>query len=549
MVDATDEPLRVKVVQVGDTKTHRCTCLVTGCDWMETAGSLGAATRKKNAHLADHRLALHGPAGVPTIMDAIEETVQMPEGAFREAVPVVENAEELHLGPRTMPTADPAQGVYEITRVGDHEKIDPKDGLPPYCGHCSKALPRGEYAEWPCKGSMIGFPTETIDGVPLATEEPQAEPKPFVSTPAAWGHTQQTPQAPGPDYCAECSEAAQDWVPWPCPAMATDVPEVPLAVVLTKARIAAQAGPSDADKDLPDSKWHEARAQAVSATLAAKLGHGGDIDYVIAREVRERINETRFYGNAYTRWGREREPFLEQVGEHQYGIVGEDRLFYSRANPRHVCSPDGIGIHPVNGRVRLGEYKTSGKELGMAQVKANGYYDQVQWQLYVMEADHAYLIWERREGTRDQYDTYVPQVGGSHLIMRDEARIAELVRRADLFLEALDVERERLSALSPEEIAAIDPNLKQLVHNLLVLRGSVKQAEEALREYCDTNELKSLEIPGLAKVSYSWGSPRATFDREWFDSEHPGLYEKYQVEGKPPERPTLRVTAKSDDGV
>lgn len=32
------------------------------------------------------------------------------------------------------------------------------------------------------------------------------------------GHTQ-TATDTGPDYCRECSDAAQDWVSWPCPTV------------------------------------------------------------------------------------------------------------------------------------------------------------------------------------------------------------------------------------------------------------------------------------------------------------------------------------------
>lgn len=543
MVGAVDHDPKVAITQIEGTKTQRLTC--SECDWMETAGSPSAATRKKNKHLTEHRSSTVGEPGVPTIYDAIEGEVEMPEGSFREVVPVLPaNDEPVSIGQvigETIQGLDAAK-AYVGSVIDNLGQID--SALP-------VEDPPEEWTPEPENAPTVDF---TQAGAPRTAEE-RAKRLEHCPPHTRTVYEDDTGPRDDLDYCKECSAEAQDWVAWPCPYVAERLPEkpdVPLAVALTKSRIEAQAGPSDADKDDPKSLWHEARARAVSATLAAKLGSAADVEYIVAREVRERLNDARFRGNAYTRWGREREPFLEQVGLERYGIVGEDRLFHARANHRHVCSPDGIAIHPEHGRVALGEYKTSGKELTLAKATANGYIDQIQWQMYVMEADWAVLIWELRDGIKDQYDTYVPVVGGEHIVMRDDERIAELVRRADRFLEVLDAEQERMDEWTSRQVIPveeqIDPHLQWLINEHLEAKEAVKRAEEALREYLDAEGIKSLEMPGAWKLSYSFGSARKVFDKEAFEADNPGLYEKYLKEGAAPERATLRVTpVKAED--
>lgn len=487
MVDALDFTPTVKV-EVISGKTHRLTC--DGCDWMETAGSTSTATRKKNAHLAEHRSATHGLPEVPTIFDAIEGVDHVPE-VKNAPVPVgdVEYLRSLR---------DSAEAVVAALEV-------PVADLGP------------EPCAW-CAQVHEGGPEECNDVGQRDAREAEASVPAFLDP---------TPEERGTD-----SEGTYPPRGMPLPATRYE---------LTTARLELQKGASDHNRD----EWLAQRAQSVSATLVAKLGQAIDLDYVIAEQVTEKIHGSSFTGNSFTAWGKEREPYLEQVGLARHGIVGESHLFFARGNRRHSASPDGIAIHPETGEVALGEYKTSGKELTWPKVVSNGYFDQVQWQLHVLEASHCWLLWEWR---LEENGVFYPKPGGEHLIMRDDARIAELVRRADLFLAALDDERDRMTTMMGRPPGpVVDPVLKGLVSAHLEAKGAALRAEEELRYYCETNGVKSVEIDGLAKVSYVWGSPRSTFDREAFDAEHPGLYESYLKEGRPPERPTLRVKAKGED--
>ena len=592
MVEAVDGDVKVTIVPVEGTKTLRLTC--GSCDWMETAGSPGAATRKKNNHVNEHRTAIHGIPEAPTIYDAIEGTDDVPE-VKNAPVPVGDVAylralkeqaeakgvvkEFAEIGEVISLSLDAKPNAFgeSISVLGMVEQVEQRcqwcnevhEGGPENCNDVGQLdqpfepnayLVEGpadpqvgdEVTVYPVHAMVVQEPPAWSDedfheGEPLPAwtdvNAPEVAPElapsrhnPAVTLPT---HTR-TETDQGPDFCKECSDEAQEWIQWPCPSL-KPAPDPLLVQALTMSRLHAQKGASDRDREA----WLAERAQSVSATLAAKLGAASDLNYCITEQVREKIHGSTFNGNAYTAWGKEREPFLEQAGWIRHGIVGESHLFFHRENPRHSASPDGIAVNGVTGEVALGEYKTSGKELTWDKVVSNGYYDQVQWQLHVLEGSHCWLMWEWR---RDHPNGgFYAEVGGEHLILRDQERIDELVRRADLFLEVLDAERDRMSSMAQaEETDEVDPELYTLVLLHLRAKDEQKRAEEHLRAYCEANGLKSLEIPGLAKVSYSFGSARSSFDREAFNTDHPGLYEQYVRPGSAPERPTLRVTAKGE---
>jgi hypothetical protein len=379
----------------------------------------------------------------------------------------------------------------------------------------------------------IPTPVRDLDYFRKLKEEAQAfnakhagEPEPPCDWDCKIDHSHSHPAFRDPD-----PDDAEPPEHWNFPPRGFELPRT--RVDLTKARLELQAGPSDHDREA----WMQARAESVSATAVAKLGMASDIDFTIRELVQEKVHGSAFTGNSYTAWGKEREPHLEEVGNRLHGLVGESRLFFARGNRRHSASPDGVGIHPETGEVALGEYKTCGKELTLAEAAKKGYIDQMQWQMYVMEASHCWLIWEwRRDDGRGGY-TAVP--GGRHLVMRDDARIEVLKGLADRYLAALDAYQV------PAE--PVDTYLRDLVQDVLSARAEVKACEESLRAYLEEEQIKSVELPE-AKVSYTWGSARASLDRELLEKEHPGLLAQYTKTGKAPEKPTLRITPRGEEG-
>jgi hypothetical protein len=134
-----------------------------------------------------------------------------------------------------------------------------------------------------------------------------------------------------------------------------------------------------------------------------------------------------FGGNAYTDYGREREPHIARWVQQQHGIAGNTALFRSRQEPRHMATPDGVAL--VNGEVVLAEIKTTNKPWRSIP---RSYLRQVWWQQYVVGAERTLLVWE-------QHADFVP-VGVEpecRWIERDDNQIHVLVGLANRVLELL----------------------------------------------------------------------------------------------------------------
>lgn len=296
------------------------------------------------------------------------------------------------------------------------------------------------------------------------------------------------------------------------------------------ARLESCAGASDQDREA----WLAERTQGVTATEVAKLARNYDTNSFDI--INEKLYGSTFKGNHYTRWGKEREPYLEQVGLERFGIYPESRVFKHPDEPRHLASPDGIQVNG-DGLICLGEYKTCGKDLTLALLVEKGYWDQAQWQMYVLGAESVWLIWEWREGPEG---AYTARPGGLHLIERDDARIDLLVTVANRFLGDLD--EARAQAEKANEPPS-DPWLQGLLERYLDAKEALKECDEALRDYLTEMGITKVETD-VAMVSYSLGSPRKSFDSQAFREDNPDLWDKYQKVGEAPTERTMRVTAR-----
>lgn len=293
-------------------------------------------------------------------------------------------------------------------------------------------------------------------------------------------------------------------------------------------QINSRAGPSDANRE----EWLAFRRTGVTATQIAKLAMAPDLPFAIALLVREKITGDRaFTGNAYTDWGTAREPHLAAEAEALYGIIPESRAFHHPEEIRWLASPDGIKV--LDGVIELGEYKTAGNPLTPEAAVYKGYADQCQWQMLVMGAQRTLLLWEERVEGEEEF--FVGR-SGCFMIEADTDRQDFLAGIADRFLWALD---EATDNGLPDDDA--DPVLETLVADVLEKRQAAAIAEEYLRDYLELSGITAAAT-SVGKLSYSWGSPRRVFDRERFNTEHPGLYEEYVRDGATPEKRTLRLT-------
>lgn len=260
----------------------------------------------------------------------------------------------------------------------------------------------------------------------------------------------------------------------------------------------SRAGASDQDREL----WLAERMQGITATEIRDLVMGKKreqdlIDIKLGRKVDS------FTGNAFTDWGKLREPIIAE-GVRGFGIEPESRVFHGATNSRHLASPDGIGVE-FDGSLVVSEIKTSGKNIapGTAAYEATGYELQMLWAMWVTGALRCRYVTEQRLSTPDGF---APGPLSSDWVDRDDAKIAELVVRADAFLAELDRQREDGAPVIDE---AVD------THALNYLRGLAAEKEgAALKKTAYAALLAagvSQESP-LARVTFSPGTPAEEFE-------------------------------------
>lgn len=265
----------------------------------------------------------------------------------------------------------------------------------------------------------------------------------------------------------------------------------------------ARAGASDTDREA----WLAERRQGVTATEIRDIMLASNRELAIKDLVKKKREGDSFTGNAYTEWGREREPVIGAwlVG---FGVTSESRVFHAVGNSRHLASPDGIA-QEFDGSLVLDEVKTCGHPLpkGSAELAAKGYEWQMQWCCHVTGAGGSWLTVELRHGTPREGFTAGERT--REFFPRDEAMIAEMVAIADLVLTAMDAE-------PVEEVIdeAVD------THAVNYLRGlSAEKEGKALKETAYAALIAagvSQESP-LARVTFTPGKPGGEFVDEVID--------------------------------
>lgn len=177
--------------------------------------------------------------------------------------------------------------------------------------------------------------------------------------------------------------------------------------------------------------WLGQRARGVTATDAAKLATEASVKQV----VKEKVRGSSFGGNAYTDFGREREPHIAAwVAEH-HGIEPCGLLFHAETSLRHLATPDGLFCDD-DGRVTLAEIKTTNKPWSRIP---RSYLRQVWWQQYVLGAERTLFVWERHR------DFVVVDAEPKFVwIERDEDEIARMAVLADRVIDEVESLRVHL---------------------------------------------------------------------------------------------------------
>jgi len=311
----------------------------------------------------------------------------------------------------------------------------------------------------------------------------------------------------------------------------TTIPTIPVLEELY-----ARAGASDQDREA----WLAERRTGVTATEVAQLAkRRGAARKAFARDlIAEKLGraESSFSGNAYTEWGKLREPVLAEVTLRSHMLLPESRVFHAVDEPRFLASPDAVGID-FDEVLRVAEFKTSGKDLeDDDEFAATGYEHQVQWVMRVTGAARCLFMWEQRIGEPGDFRAGIQF---SRWIERDEKAIAQLEKVAREFLVALD------EAAAEEGPAKVDAELDRLVWTHLTAKAAATSAEEDLRAYLDANGVQA-EKTDRWSLTYQLAEPGVRFDSTGFKAAHPDLYQEFQKTTEPG-KPTLRITpAKAD---
>ena len=166
--------------------------------------------------------------------------------------------------------------------------------------------------------------------------------------------------------------------------------------------------------------WH--RSQGVTATMVARaFTPAGFAEVVAQMENPIEVTET-----SYMSWGNLREPYIAEVVKERFGVMPNDWVISKggKLSPDRwqMATPDGLSLdHKV-----IGEYKTTGKPLDKISAL---YMRQVQWQLYVTDAESCVFAYELR---LDAPGGFAPGFDVEcQVVERDEKLIKELVAVAE----------------------------------------------------------------------------------------------------------------------
>lgn len=322
-------------------------------------------------------------------------------------------------------------------------------------------------------------------------------------------------------------------------------------------------GPSY-DKAKPETRqpWLDFRAGGITATEIRDWGNGSRRREIIIAKVTGKTEDLSHV--PAINHGNLREPMIAAWIERNFGITPCDAVFAHADEPRHLASPDGISLDPFSRELIVGtadavlaEIKTSKHDLTPGRLDAesalisiepgskfdlSGYYTQMQWQMYVMNATRTLFVWEQHDGKIDpETGTYSPISIPRHAwINRDDALIERLVTEvAPKALAEIDAARNAggmppVTAL-PAEHAVLVADLLKARDDEAIAKAAKDRAWKALQSFYLSNDEESrpdvtIDAPGFAKVTVSTTTkPVRKVDMDGARAKAPALVAKYEA--------------------
>ena len=337
--------------------------------------------------------------------------------------------------------------------------------------------------------------------------------------------------------------------------------------------LTAHPGPASHTKE-----WYGQRMEGITATEVRDLAKG----YKSSRNkiAREKLTGDRanLAGKPAVEYGKLREPLIAAWVQRRFGIPASDLLYVQDADPRYLATPDGVEVDEYLGKVFVSEVKTSKHDLTPGRMKdgvlvltkgpggkwylqdnyfaGTGYYDQMQWQMYVMGAERTLFAWEQHDDDWTEWPTRAPRTlsdePGWCWVLRDDKRITELKLIADEFLEEVKVLRAAIAAgeaepprLSPEEEqeVAIAKRAQEIKHEkaaelgraIVAARRAKDEAEAERKRLQDeldellADETDWLEESDDVRISVITSTPqRKVVNRDKMLAKAPSLVERYE---------------------
>ena len=277
-------------------------------------------------------------------------------------------------------------------------------------------------------------------------------------------------------------------------------------------------------------EWLEQRRAVLTATEIAKAIRSPRY----ARRLREekRTGVQGFTGNKYTEWGKKREPI---IAEYIHAMV-DSRLeanddLWVNDESTIGATPDMVDRDYIKGEPLeiIGEIKTVVEHLDWHEGDIPPhYYDQVQIQLYVTDADECLFAWEPYEVVGSEF-----RVAGKirhRLIPRDNERIEELLEFAAQW-------RARREEVKPDITYPLT-QIAKLTEQKAVLQDMIDDFRLEIVEMVGEGPA-SYEYEGLATVTMKKASVVRRFDSTRFRKDHPDMAAEYTTEK--PVAPSLAI--------
>ena len=212
-------------------------------------------------------------------------------------------------------------------------------------------------------------------------------------------------------------------------------------------------------KEESEEKWLQARAAGVTATQVAQLVVYGKLAGAPSPSA-----------EPYMQWGLEREAHLLEMARHKFQgetIISNDQVMYSSINPRYLATPDGFSDTTIyECKTMKSDYFDRFEQGTWMEIKPlKRYFYQVQWQLLVMRADSATLIYEERLGSPGGFE---PGRVGFVEISPDPVAMAECIAEADKQLEEQEAAATVHAVQPPVEMADLERWCASMAQSTLI---------------------------------------------------------------------------------